>query len=173
MENFDPFLDYDAVSDEMAEDLYEGLSAYESAKAHLLASPVGSKERVKWARKVLEAQKETADTAGAIYETIYTIPMIVHEAGERKIETDDDGNEFTVQRCKRCASVLQSWAGTGEMTMFGQQIDVEDLPWWEDGDVVAKSGDSDYRLDLYLIEDRPLEKYEYKCVALNELVGGD
>ena len=160
-------MNFEDISVEMADDLYEGIARYEAAKKILLQS--GAKERIRAARELLGAQKEMSDTANAIYETIWTVPMMVHTAGPAKDEQDDQGNSYTVQRCSRCGSVLQSFNAEGiQAALYGLE-EAEDLPWWTEGDLVAKSGDSDYKLSLYLIEDRDLEPFEYECVDLNEL----
>lgn len=167
-QNFDPFLDHDAITDEMASDLASDMDRFENAKQEFRSTK--SKDS---AGKMLDAQADLTATIQAIQETIFTQPVMVHEAGEKAEFVDEEGHDTMIQRCKRCGSTLQFWhEGIVAMTPVGpQEISAEEVPWWSPGDVVAKSvepgGMTMYEID----KTQKLDKHEMPCIDLSDLVG--
>lgn len=163
---FDPFLDWDAVEDEMVNDLHSALLDYEKAKHVFMFNK--TRER---AVKLLQAQLKIGQISSAIHSTIATMPVMVHVAGPRIEEIDEEGHDTMIQRCKRCGSMLQFWhEGMGVMTPAGPAgLQPEDVPWWGDGQTVAK-GTTQNAMAMYEIDEgRPLAKHERPCPALDEL----
>lgn len=160
--NFEPYFDWAEISQEMATDLYDVIADYETAKKNFLKhrSPDA-------AGKFLEQQHKLSGVADAIYQTIYTKPVMVHVAGARV----DDDDENVVQRCKLCGSILQLWHdGLVQMTGDGpRQVTPDDMEWWDEGDRVAKSHEP-MSMNMYLVAPgRDLEKHELPCPNLSEL----
>lgn len=171
---FDPYLDWDKINDEMTNDLHEGLVFFHEAQERFRHN-----KSPKNASDMLKAHYEMAEIASDVKEAIYTQPMMVHVAGEVKSEDNPDNplEEAVIQRCKRCGSVLQVYKeGLSQMTQHGPEpISEDEMLWWDDGDIVAKTSDST-SIHMYQIEgkdkpDRALEKHEMECVSLTDLVG--
>lgn len=170
--NFDPFIDYESVNEEMAADLHQAMRAQREAAQDFVSDDEPDLAK---AAKFLEITNDVNSTVGAIMETLYTLPVMVHVAGERKEENnpDDESEQGVVQRCKRCGSVLHFWReGIAIFTPEGpRMLQEDDVPWWEEGTLVAK-GQSDSTLAMYEIEEkRELEKHERECLDMNSLVG--
>lgn len=169
--NFEPFLDWDAMTYEMALDLYEAMTkAQDAARAFSKVEVEDEGNLVAQGRVVVETQKEVGEILEAICSTIWTHPVMVHVAGPKKNELhpDDPMVEGVLQRCKRCGSVLSFWhEGMRAITQEGfREIGEDDVPWWEDEAVVAKANS----VGMYEIEkERELEKHEMQCVSLTEL----
>jgi hypothetical protein len=161
--NFEPFLDWGAITPEMAADLHENIVEFRRAQDLFLQDPTPEH-----AGAVLKPQFELTKIANAIHETIFTIPVMVHSAGQKTRETTDDDKESITQRCKRCGSILQRWVeGFAVMTPGGPvELDESNLPWWDEDDRVAKAT-GDGGMAMYEIEkNRELNKYELLCVDL-------
>lgn len=171
-DNFDPYLDWDKVDQEVTDDLYDALASYERDRETFLKN-----KTIDNAKKVLRSHNAITEVSIAVHDYIYTIPVMVHEAGTKKRELDPDypeEGEVTVQRCKRCGSILHAWReGVGVMTNDGpKEISEDDIPWWDVGDIVAKATGPEGAIGMYLIDpDHQLEKHEMKCVSLVDLVG--
>jgi hypothetical protein len=157
MGGFEPFFDYDSLSEEMAVELKSALSEYKKAQQDLLEAEEVI-QQVNCAKRVIEAQNALMLTARTINEEIYKVPVIVHKAGRiRKERTDyGEGEKAYVQRCKRCASELHI-------------ADDEDLEAWQIGSTVAKTSKGSPRPAMYLIEDRELLAHEYECVSFKNI----
>jgi len=171
---FEPYLDWEKITDEMTDDLHEGLSFFHEAQDRFLENKTS-----KNAADMLRSHYEMSSIASDVKEAIYTQPMMVHIAGEVKVEENPENplDEVTIQRCKRCGSVLQIYKeGLAQITESGPEPVTEDeVLWWDDGDVVAKTSDST-SIHMYQIEGqgkpaRKLEKHEMECVSLEDLVG--
>lgn len=166
MSSFEPFIDWDEMSDEMLHDLS---TAYrEFRKAQKSFDRRQTKEN---AIALLKGQHEMSDIATAIFRTLHTVPVMVHIAGEKTTATEDE-QEVIRQRCTRCGSVLQQWmSGYHAMTPAGPiPMDEGDLPWWDPGDIVAKSGDENESMTMYQIDpERELDKHERECYSLDSL----
>jgi hypothetical protein len=179
-QNFEPYIDWDDLSDEMADDLSSRLTRFRKV-SDLFIKESNRKRRRRpekiraHAAEMLRLQYELSALYQAIVQTLVTVPMMVHVAGEKKTEQCESiDHDHIVQRCTRCGSMLQSWhANTTVMTPLGpQEIDEEDVTWWTPGSTVAKSGDTGGppMLHMYEIEDRELEKHEMVCVDLAEMM---
>lgn len=167
-ESFEPYFDWDGINDEMAEDLHRALSSQLETRANFLREPTRAN-----AGRFLKATRKLSQIGQAIESTIWTLPVIVHEAGEKKIETDEEDDEVVMQRCRRCGSILQVWhEHIALMTPSGpQRIAEEDIPWWNPGAIIAKSDSDNGMMSMYEIEGRELDKHEKICpdlAALNE-----
>lgn len=164
--NFEPYIDFDAIDDRMTDDLHEAASAYKQATESFMKEK--SKEN---AANLLRTQHRITEIAHAINASLYTQPVMVHIAGEKSHDSDEDGRDQAIQRCKRCGSVLQIWkTGWAAMTPAGpHRLEEEDLPWWEEDDLVAKNSDNE-SMTMYEIEkNRDLEKHEFPCLDLTSL----
>jgi len=167
--NFEPYLDWDSIEDEMVDDLHELFMEFRKAKKNFISSK--SKER---AVAVLKAQYELGRITTAIHHAIFTRPMMIHVAGPKQKIADEDGSDQIVQRCKRCGSILQLWSENFmAVTPAGPiPLEEEDVPWWDDDDVVAKAGDPDQGMQMYEVgKDRELERHERLCPDLTSLAG--
>jgi hypothetical protein len=160
MGGFEPFFDYDSLSEEMAADLKLVLSEYKQAQEDLLGAG-GVIQQVNCAKRVVEAQNALMTTARAINDVIYTVPVIVHKAGRIRKETIDleDGEKAYVQRCSKCASELHIASD-------------RDLDAWQIGSAVAKTSKGSPMPTMYLIEDRELLAHEYECVSFKNIFKG-
>lgn len=165
--SFEPFIDWDDFSDEMLKDMSEAYDNFRGAQKRFDRRKTKAN-----AIALLQTQFALSNIAGAIHHTLHTVPVMVHIAGA-KVEKDNEGGGTLVeQRCTRCLSVLQRWeSGYHAMTPAGPlPIEASDLPWWDEGDVVAKSGDENESMSMYQVDpDRELEKHERECYALDEL----
>lgn len=166
----EPFIDWDALDDEMAKDLHQYLCAFRQAQADLAECEEAAGQQFRaLAANLLRTQEELSGVVGAIRNALYTVPMVVHVAGA-KSASYEDGQEQVIQRCKRCGSVLQVWTeGLIRMTPGGPSaVPADDMVWWKEGETVAKSASDDrqiYRID----ENRELEDFERPCPDLTAL----
>lgn len=174
--NFEPFIDFESVSEEMAEDAHAMLSRYRKAVDAFVA---GSPNDVAACAEVLESAHEMDKVFRASYNHLYTMPVMVHVAGEKRVEQnpDDSSQEAIFQRCARCGSVLsffhEEMGILDPETGTARRMEEGDIPWWEEGTIVAKSN-SEHGIGMYEIAaDQELEKHERMCVALNDLVGDE
>lgn len=157
---FEPYLDWSSVTEEMANDLHRNITAYKKAQEDFMGDPTPEK-----AAELLKPQYELNNIATGVFQTIYTTPVMVHVAGPKTEDKDDDGEGRIVQLCKRCGSVLQFWRdGVTVMTPTGPvEIAEENIPWWDEGDVVAKSTTPESMTVYQITEGRALEKHERPC----------
>jgi hypothetical protein len=176
MQNFDPFLDWNAIDDEIAAELNKALKNYRRAMEAFAKMKRGDEDFARAAQVFLKTQLRLQRMASGVINHIYTVPVMVHVAGEKKVETNPDNEDQTgvLQRCARCGSILNLWR-EGMMMLDPEEgpreVCEEDLPWFEPGTVIAKA-ENNGSISLYPIEgDRELEKHERECVALNELFG--
>lgn len=172
--NFDPFLDFESVSVEMATDLYEALLKNREAQQGLYdVDPRDQRALVTAATRLLETQRTYHSLVENIYQAIFTTPVMVHVAGPKKQEANPDHpeQEGILQRCKRCGSILYFWAEGMQYLSSEGLLDLEEerIPWWREGDIVAKANQMG-GVDMYQVEeDRELEKHEMMCVSLTDL----
>jgi hypothetical protein len=181
-QNFEPYIDWNGLTDEMAWDLVEKLVPYKLANERLIkqATRRWRKPNLRKMREatveLLQLQSELGSLNEAIIRTLVTIPMMIHVAGPKTVEECDSGthNEHRVQRCARCGSVLQMWQeGMMHLTPAGPaEVTEEEISWWTPGTLVAKSGSSGPGLSMYEVEPegRELEKHEMVCVDLNKIL---
>lgn len=170
--NFEPFIDYEGATPEMARDLHAALREHKDATRDFVADDEPDLGK---AARLIEASHRTHCTLTAIIEALHTTPVMVHVAGPIQHETDpDDGDEHVIQRCTRCGSVLNFFRErflvldphTGPRPM-----EEDDVPWWDEGTLVAKANSSD-GVGMYEIEtDRSLDKHERECADLTILEG--
>lgn len=160
--SFEPFFNYEAISDEMAEDMRDALSQLREAQEDLLSAD-DAEGRVSSAQRVVEAQNEIMFIHREVNRHIYTVPAMVHVAGKPKLEFEN-GRPVYVQRCDRCASDLSRSIQEGDDDHFGV------------GEKVAKAQmDRDEKLyeTMYLVGDRELHEHELQCVSFKEIFGID
>ena len=169
---FEPFIDWHGINDEMAQDLAKTVREFRSAQeafARFDDTSTGD-AFCKAAADMLLTQHELATTVNAIQSTLFIVPVVIHVAGIRMLEQDDETNDRVVQRCARCGSVLQMWVeGLIRPTPDGpQEISQGDMVWWGEGEVVAKAP-AEGGNRMYPVRDRELEEYEQPCPNLSEL----
>jgi hypothetical protein len=166
-QNFDPFIDWDSVTQEMADDMHVKILEYKEAIKKFEAENTISN-----CADVLRLQFELTTTSNSIHAALFTVPVMVHNAGEKVSDSDSEGHSVITQRCTRCGSVLQGWReGMAVLTPNGIEDLVEDkISWWKPGDVVAKASDAE-SMTMYVIEDRDLDKHERECVDISHLEG--
>jgi len=168
MNTFDPFYDFDAITDEMILDLHKAVVGYKQSARRFEA--MRSKRE---AISVLKTQLEVQETYDAIMRAIWTIPAMVHIAGQKRSETHPkSGAEATVQRCQRCGSMLQLWHD-GMIVMDDEgptEVDEEAVSWWNEGEIVAKATHAG-GMHMYEIGDRELHHYEHECVDIKGVLG--
>ena len=168
--NFNPFYDYEDLTDEMVEDLHDDLWNLEEAKREFIASP--SKDT---AAEYMKSLSQIDGTCRAIGETIYKVPAMIHVAGPTKHEVNPDNpeEEATIQRCARCGSVLHWWhEGMIGPTPDGVGIIGEDdFQWWEEGQTIGKiEGPGPIHMSMYSVEDdHELQSHERECVDISGL----
>lgn len=170
---FEPFHDYDQISEEQAAELREALADYRKATDDLLVAHIGSRQVV-CAKRVLESHLKVSKVVKSVNEEIYTEPAMVHVAGEIEYEHYDEfGVTLNVQRCERCGSVLMASPRDDTNAFF------------DEGDKIAKKNSKRYmgrsskymrRADLipdmsqmYFVGHRDLEKHELECVSLRSI----
>ena len=166
--NFEPFFDYDGITDEMIDDLHQVFVAYKKASDRFTAM----KSR-REAIRVLETQTAVRETYDAVMAALWTVPAMVHIAGPKRQETHPEHHsEATLQRCQRCGSILQLWHDHMLcMTEHGpEQVTEENVEWWAEGDMVGKSN-YETGMNLYEIDDRELHSWEHPCVDIKGIVG--
>lgn len=161
MSGFEPFFDYEEINEEMSSDLKKSLEVFRKAQDDLVAAKTPDRGIV-CARRLLEAQNKLSLIARAINETIYTVPVMVHEAGKVKTETESDGTSFRVQRCDRCGSELIAADDddSGDFFDVGNQIAKSS---------VSKKINPKNRREMYYIGDRDLRKHEFECISLKNI----
>lgn len=160
---FEPYIDWDAITDEMTDDLHKKVVEYKEAQDNFLAQK--SKEN---ASRLMRLQWELSRLGTAITHTIFTVPMMVHVAGPKAQSTKEDHTEEIIQRCKRCGSVLQIWQDKFLIpTPEGlQPVDPDQMPWWNEGDIVAKASDESGSTMYEIEEGRDLDPHERPCPDL-------
>lgn len=167
MSEFEPFFDYDKVNQEMADAFGQAIHRHKKIVEEIFRS--GGKCSPKQLVEALKSNEECEEIVGAIKEDIFTIPVIVHVAED---PAEDEESEGIVQRCARCKTVLSFWReGIQALTAEGpRQIDQEDVPWWDEGTLIAKTSSSQ-GIGMYEItpQDRKLERHEVECVGLPNL----
>jgi hypothetical protein len=159
----EPYFDYDAVTQEMADDLHAKLRAF--GEAQRLFSENGCVEN---ARTLMRTRFELAGCEDEIRTIIWTEPVTVHVAGPREEEEDDheEGHEGVLytQRCARCKTVLSRWCEH-------MPVPFEAMPWWPEGAVVGKFSYGPM-VRVELIGDRDLEKHEVMCPDFDLVTDG-
>ena len=165
-QGFEPYLDWSSLTQEMADDLHQLISAYKAAQKKF-----EEHNTTENAADLMRLQLELTATSAAIQQDLITIPVLVHLAGPKTEGTDSEGHEEIVQRCTRCGSLLQRWCeALVSMTPAGpRSVEQDEMPWWDPGDVVAKaSGDNGHAM-YEITEGRALEKHEKECLDLTGL----
>lgn len=165
---FDPYFDWAGITPELTAGFLKALTSHNEFRKKFEGDP--TPENLGAYLKVYDELQTVHDN---IMRGIYTVPAMVHVAGARKREThpDDPMQEAMLQRCARCGSVLHVWHE--HAIVFGpegpQEIQEEDVPWWDEGQKVAKASQPG-QLEIYEVEpDRELEKHERMCVSLSDL----
>lgn len=167
--SFKPFHDYDQLDAEQAADLKEALARYRKAQDDLLAAHTADRQII-CAQRVLEANQDAVAVIDEINKDIYTVPALVHTAGEIELEESDElGMSVYVQRCERCGSVLHASSS-------------DDRGFFDEGDRIAKKASKKLNRranrrammipdlnQMYFVGDRDLQKYELECVSLKNI----
>lgn len=156
--SFEPFFDYEAISEEMADDLKDALVQLRQAQEDLLSAQ-DAEGLVACARDVVEAQNEIMYVHREINRHIYTVPAMVHVAGKAKLEFSH-GRPLYVQRCDRCGSELCRSRD-------------EDETNFTEGELVGKAQMGDDSEAMYLVGERELKEHELQCVSFKEIFGID
>jgi hypothetical protein len=165
-QNFDPFIDWGAITDEMVADFHPKLKAFRDANDRFLENPTKGD-----LAKILRYQQELSSNHEAIIRTLFTVPAMVHVAGPREHEDCEEHDHHAIQRCARCGSTLAFWRpGIMTMTEDGpHEVEEDEISWWEPGSTVAKAV-HDHGGAMYLIEEgQELDAHEKMCVDLSGL----
>ena len=164
MGEFEPYMEYKAITPEMARKLALAAKANRQAGDQLIEMPTPKR-----AARVVKAQRHLSDVLDQIEHEILVVPSMVLVAGEKETTMTDDGEEEITQRCTRCQTVLGYWReDLIYMTPHGpQRVPQEDVPWWDEGSVFAKPTPDGYPMSLYEVPaERTLASYEHECVGL-------
>lgn len=170
---FEPFIDFDALTLEQAEELRRAVCGYRSA-VDTLADSATPETLLDLAKNVLRASDDASRTVAEIMNDLHTTPVMVHVAGPRREETnpDDPDDHGVLQRCRRCGSVLNFWSEHVRVLDPAEgprPLDEDEVPWWDEGELVAKANNQ-FGLGMYRVSpDRALEKHERECADLSEL----
>lgn len=170
-ENFDPYFDWDLITEEIAADLQMAMRRYYGFARDLANA---REPDVELARAVLESHDELDDVVVAIKRHCYRQPMMVHISDEPQMEdnNEDGPSEVLVQRCQRCKSVLHFWhEGMMILTPGGpHELQTDEVPWWPKDTIVAKHNTEDGGVGMYEIEaNRDLDSHELECVGIPNL----
>lgn len=161
--SFEPFFDYEAISQEMAEDLSETLRQLREAQEDLLSAQ-DAEGQVACAKRVVEVQNEIMFIHREINRHIYTVPAMVHVAGEPKLEFER-GRPVYVQRCERCGSDLcHSYNHESSEDFDNEHFAV--------GERIGKA-EVEGAETMYFIGERDLREHELQCVSFKEIFGID
>jgi hypothetical protein len=171
MSSFEPFFNYEKLTPKMAKDLRDAVVRHRLATDSLIRSPVNIKQSV----AAIEAAYDVESVIDTIRSAIWTVPVMVHLAGEKQFETCEhcEYAEQVIQRCKRCGSTLHLWhEHLGVLTPDGpRELGPDDVPWWDENEIVAKAHFGS-AMTMYSIDpSRLLEKHEMECVSLVDLEG--
>ena len=166
--SFEPFYDYESITEEMIEDLHKVVVGYKVAARRFEA--MRSKRE---AISVLKTQLEVQEAYNAIMSALWTVPAMIHVAGAPRTETHPrTGTEAVAQRCQRCGSMLQLWHEN--LIVMGEEgpteVEQENVSWWDEGQIVAKAIQPG-GMHMYQIDDRELHHYEHECVDIKGIVG--
>jgi hypothetical protein len=167
MGEFDPYLEWKALTPEMARELALAIKAYRLGADALVELPTPKR-----AARVVKAQRDINDIYDAIEHSILVVPSMVHVAGEKQTTMTDEGQEEITQRCVRCKSVLGYWRDDLiYMTPHGPQpVPEAEVPWWNEGSTVAKATPEGLPMQFYEVPgDRELFPYEHECVGMPDL----
>lgn len=157
---FEPFFDYDQLTDEMVDHFHDALTR--NIEAQEAFHKEKNRENLK---AVLESHSLITGCAEAIRETIWTEPSTIHVVGPCVEEPHDDHDcLMQVQRCTRCGSVLLAWC---EHMPYPK----ESIDWWEEGTVVSKF-QAHGMMRIASVGDRRLERYEVMCVDISFMADG-
>lgn len=169
---FEPYVDFDAVTQEMADAVRDSILGYKTAMDALAAAPEATPQL---AAAMLRASEQASDIVREIINTLFVTPVMVHVAGERREETnpDDPEESAVVQRCSRCGSILHMWSermGVVDPETGPRHLEVEEIPWWDVGTRVAKATfTTGSPVGMYPISDRSLKDHEHVCADLSSL----
>ena len=161
--SFKPFFDYELVTKEMAGALRDSLKKLRKLEDDLIVAHTAERQIV-CTKRLLKAKDEIGLISKDIHQEVHTIPAMIHQAGEVKLEQDDDGSFNYVQRCSRCGS---------ELTIS----DEEHGESFEEGDIIAKTSSMNGfnrrspTRHMYFVGGRDLKKHELECVSLESIFG--
>ena len=163
----EPYFDYEKLTAAMVVDLSEVLTEQMEAHRSFWLAP-----NARTAERLFQSLWKVESTVERIQRRLATQPVLVHVAGEAKVEWSPDNPvvQALVQRCARCGSVLHfACAGVHARTHHGNlERTGADIPWWPPGTVVAEHG-SEREPGMSAIADRRLNKHELECPALHVL----
>ena len=173
MAGFGPFLDYEKFTQEMADDLHAAVIRFQRSRDAFIRYPPSPR----LGAEVIENSHVMDRTIDTICQALWTVPVMVHVAGVREPDDreDCDAGDRVIQRCKRCGSTLHAWhERLMVITPQGPaELEEDDVPWWDEGTLVAKSTHGS-NVSMYRIDpDRLLEKHEMECVSLVDIGGLD
>jgi len=173
MSGFEPFFDYDKLTQEMTEVLHHAATRFNLARDTFIRNPPNTRLCI----DLLRAERAFDRTIDEVSRELWTLPVMVHVAGQRETEVCEDcgEGERIIQRCKRCGSTLHLWhEHLMVLTPEGPaELEEDDIPWWEEDTLVAKGTDGP-RMTMYSIHpDRRLEKHEMECVSLVDIGDGN
>jgi hypothetical protein len=158
MSDFEPYIEWEAMSAEQARAFASALNKWQEASEKLKGGPTPKR-----AAKAMQAQGELQNVADEIQRDLFRVPAMVHIAGVKEEEVSEDEEDHMhdhthiVQRCKRCKSLIGFYCEN-------QGIPEEEIPWWDEDTVVAKATNGPF-MDLYSIEGRNLHSHEHECVG--------
>lgn len=171
--SFEPYVDFDALTPEMAAAVRDSVAEYRSAMEALTAAPEATPEL---AATMLRASERASRVVREIVDELHVMPMMVHVAGERREETNPDNSEeqAVIQRCTRCGSILHLWSermGVMDPEVGPRPLELEEIPWWSLGARIAKANSDNGPIEMYEIDppERELLAHEHVCADLSSL----
>lgn len=170
--SFEPYVDFEALTPEMAALVRDSVLEYRAAMDALAAAPEATPEL---AAAMLRASEHASRVVREIVDELHVTPVMVHVAGDKREEVnpDDPEEQAVVQRCARCGSILHMWSermGVMDPELGPRHLEVEEIPWWKVGARVAKANSNTGPVGMYEIDsDRPLLEHEHVCADLSSL----
>jgi len=160
---FEPYFDWNAISDQMLEDTHSAAATYRRAIDRFL----GQKSKQNMA-EFMKTQQALSQTVGLVERAIFIVPTMVHVAGEPFAGENEDGDATITQICSRCKRVLMLWTANQAAFIPGHgaiELEPEHMTWWKAGQRIALSKDQMHSYDVP--PDRGLKPYEHPCPDFN------
>lgn len=166
---FEPFHDYEQLDEEQAAEIREALAEYRKASDDLLEAEAAD-QQVVYAKRLLKTHQNTSKVIAGVNREIYTIPAMVHTAGEVEYEEHEVLDMMIhIQRCERCGSVLHaSPRESGGFFTPGDKIGKKSTKKLPKRSSYPRGMMPTFD-QMYYVGERDLEKHELECVSLKSI----